>query len=231
MPTEAFMGCSSLTFDFNELPSTIRFINDKAFKNCSSLVLDSLPINLITIGEEAFMNCTSYSVNLVIPGTVTSIDKAAFRHTPITDFTLSSQMDSIEEELFYDCDSLTKITIPSYIKDVHKKAFYDCDSVYRIDIEDGVDTIWHQAFEGCHAEYQFIPTSVTTIYGFAFYFFGIVRIYTPYGFTKYAGQGKNGLPSGWSVYFSGYDYDTVESAVIINGGYSKSSFMNERGWE
>ena len=231
IPNEAFMNCSSLSFTYRSLPDSILTIGERSFKNCSSLVLDTLPIKLVSIGAEAFMNCTSYSVDLVIPNTVISIGNAAFRHTPITNFTLSTNMDSIPNELFYDCDSLTKITIPSHIKDVHEKAFYDCDSVYRIDIEDGVETIWHQAFEGCHAEYQFIPTSVTTIYGFAFHFTGYVRIYTPYGFTKYAGQGKNGLPSTWSVYFSGYDYDTVESVCIINGGYSRSQFMNERGWK
>ncbi len=234
LPAEVFMGCTALS-SISLPQNTLETIGNKAFKGCSSL--PSFPLTSLSkvtsIGEEAFMNCTSLTGSLVIPGTVTTLKRAAFRNTAITDFTLNSSINIIADELFYDCDSLTFITIPSYVEEVGDSAFYDCDGIYRIDIEDGVETIKRQAFAGCHVNYQFIPSSVTTIEAFAFYFYDVVRIFTPYNFVKYEGQGKNGLPSTWSVYFTGYNYDTVEGVAIINGDYSRSDFMDDRnksGW-
>ena len=233
LPEEAFMGCTSL--ESISLPNGFTTLGAKAFKDCTSLSSSPIPDSsaLTSIGEEAFMNCTALQVDLVIPNSVTSIGKAAFRHSGVTDFNMSFLMSSIPEEMFYDCDQLTFITIPNFVKEVGKRAFYDCDSIYRIDIQDGVETIYQEAFKDCHVNYQFIPTSVTTIKASAFYFYSVIRIYTPYNFEKYASIGDNGLPSTWSEYLGGPSYNNVEGIVIINGKVSRSDFMAERnahGW-
>ena len=61
----------------------------------------------------------------------------------------------------------------------------------------------------------------------------LLLLLSTYNFIKYTGQGNNGSPSTWSVYFGGYNYDTAESALMIWGDYSRSQFMEDRnkyGW-
>lgn len=71
----AFAYCSFLTEV--EIPSTVRYINDYAFRDCSSLLYVTLKDGLEWIGISAFAYCTRLP-SIKIPKTVTYIYSKAF---------------------------------------------------------------------------------------------------------------------------------------------------------
>ena len=168
IPNEAFMGCSSLTFDLHVLPSTIKTISSRAFKNCSSLSLDSLPNGLLSIGDEAFMNCTSLDIN-EMPDDVNTLGDGIFRNTAINSVVCASSLNYIPADMFRDCSSLTSITIPSHIRTIGLDAFRGCSNLSGVTILDNsVTTIRSRAFYECYISRIFIPKCVETIEGSAF---------------------------------------------------------------
>ena len=228
LPSEAFSGCSSLAT--LNLSVNLESIGSQAFKGCSSLTSLSLPSSYLeSIGSEAFMDCTHLNIDLTIPYTVTSCGARSFKNTPIKSISLSDNMTSIPEEMFYNCDSLEEITIPGHILSVGTAAFSECDRVEKIHILDGVQSIGQRAFRHCgRVHYQFIPKSVTVIGGGAFEFNDVnANYYTPYSYTEYATP--SGLPDGWSDIFSGHQLEYTH----ITGSVSRSWYNDQRatyGW-
>lgn len=71
----AFMSCENL--ETVSLPSTLKTIGDRAFKESRQLREINLPDGLVSIGDYAFYNCTSME-RLIIPDSVTFIGENAF---------------------------------------------------------------------------------------------------------------------------------------------------------
>ena len=208
IPEEAFMGCSSLTFDFDVLPSTVRTIGARAFKNCSSLTLDSLPNFLQNLGNEAFMNCTSLDID-ELPLTIETLGNGIFRNTAIDSVVCVSSIDYIPDDMFRDCSHLTSITIPSYIRTIGYDAFNGCHNLTSIYIPDNsVQTIHSKAFYDCNVSRIFIPKCVTTIEGSAFAGGASIididtDVVSPYG-QEYSSSSMGGggwLRPGWESAF------------------------------
>ena len=107
---EAFSDChalQNLTFG-----SAVETIGKSAFANHNLTSLE-LPKGLKTIGDHAFMaSYTNYSTltDVVIPNTVTSIGASAFvRCSQLKNFTFSSAIEEIGDELFTECFALENI--------------------------------------------------------------------------------------------------------------------------
>lgn len=214
IPTECFMGCIAMTGI--SLPSKLQVMGARAFKGCTSLASLALPYErFTTLGSEAFMNCTSLAIDLDIPDSVTSCGSGVFRNTPITSFEISYGLSAIPSYLFANCDSLTYITIDPNIISIGEGAFEGCDNIYRIDLSDNLETISYRAFKGCAVHYQFIPSSVTTIYGGAFDF--------STSDAQYYSPNKN-MPSTWMEYWSGHTMQYTSLNPGLENGCSRSKF-------
>ena len=76
---------------------------------------------------------------------------------------------AIDNEAFYDCESLISVVIPSSVTKIGVEAFRGCTSLTSLVIEEGVTEIGYSAFYDCTSLTNVvIPSSVTEIGTFAF---------------------------------------------------------------
>ncbi len=95
-----------------------------------------LPNTLKIIGEE----CYAYNVavgELVIPSSVETIEKGAFKCSSITKITLPEGLKIIEEELFLDASSLEEVNVPASVEEIKLASFNGCESLERVAIDSG----------------------------------------------------------------------------------------------
>lgn len=90
------------------IPEGVRYINNGAFKECTSLKSVKFPNSLKRIGSVAFSGCTSLS-----------------------SVTFGSSLKSIEYYGFSDCESLKKVVLPEGLEKLDG-AFYECYNLENI---------------------------------------------------------------------------------------------------
>ena len=189
----AFFFCGSL-FEI-VIPSSVTSIGDWAFSFCSSLIYISIPKSVIYLNGNPFaewngkLECLSPNYiyeddilfnkdksriisfrnqnieSYVIPSSVTSIGKGAFRGcNSLSEIVIPSNVTSIGDRAFYGCNSLSEIVIPSSVTSIGKGAFRGCNSLSEIVIPSSVTSIGDSAFSFCDSLSEIvIPSSVTSI--------------------------------------------------------------------
>ena len=102
---------------------------------------------------------------------VTTIGERAFYDCDsLTSVTIGDSVTTIGDEAFYECKKLTSVTIPDSVTAIGDSAFYWCSSLTSITIPDSVTTIGDEAFYECKKLTSVtIPDSVTAIGDSAFY--------------------------------------------------------------
>ena len=132
-------------------------IGNEAFDRCD-LTSVTLPNGLESIGYNAFNRCLNLA-SINIPGTVTSIGEGAFEW----------------------CETITSVTIPSSVKSIGEGAFNCCLSLSSISVDE--ENTVYDSRDNCNAIIEtetntliqgsnntVIPSSVTAIDDFAFYY-------------------------------------------------------------
>lgn len=147
------IGIESYAFyDSNELtriilPSTLSFIEDRAFYNCPALLS-------ITVSEENPFLCSIEDVlydkeitKLIVcpssldkdiffmPNTVTRLLPFAFQGSKLKEIILSENLEEIPMGLFND-SFIENVTIPASVQWIDETALYQCDSLKSLSIED-----------------------------------------------------------------------------------------------
>ncbi len=192
-------GCPQLydlTFSW---PSSLTELNHTHFKGCKSLSSLELPSGLKKIGESAFEG--SGMAKLVIPESVTTIDKYAFQQMPkLEEITLPSNITIIPDRAFFYCKSLAKINMDNIVE-IKYNAFYGCDNLKKVTFGTGMKRM-DQAFSGDLIdppyEYYFPGDAPEQIGSF------------PYNSKIYYKASANGWPElikkfeGYSLYFIQY---------------------------
>lgn len=113
IPTELIrvesQGFIGVQVDFNNLPSTLTFIGNDAFKN-------------------------TLTTNIVIPDSVTSIGSSAFNGCRLlTSFAFGRGINTIPNSVLSDCSKLQSIYLPNTILTINANAFNNCYSMRKYD--------------------------------------------------------------------------------------------------
>ena len=142
------------------------------FNACKSLKTVILPSNSSTmtyIGDNTFMDCTALE-EIVIPSYVTSIGSNAFRRSGIKSIVLPAGITSIGNYAFHSA----KVTSVSFAPDfagslaLGTGAFQNATSLTSISLPEGTTSISQECFTGCPITSFVLPDSVTSIGGTAF---------------------------------------------------------------
>ena len=125
--------------------------------------LDISRVNLTVLPTNAFYKCANIK-SLVLPNTLTAIDKNAFLQSSLSSITIPNSVKTIGETAFYGCP-LNSIEIPASVETIEKSAFGNCQnlSVLVFAKDSRLKTIGETAFTECPFNSIEIPASVETI--------------------------------------------------------------------
>lgn len=170
------------------LPNTIEKIGSDAFKDCDNLktvyfsgtVEDWLRVQICD--STLLSNCEEFYllnqkkkyekiVELVIPNTITSINKFQFAgYKSLEKVYIPSNVLEIGTLAFYNCISLKTVEIEEGLTVIRDRAFVYCSALNSITLPKTLKTIEQYAFQGCISLSNIIiPDNVTTI-GLAAFF-------------------------------------------------------------
>lgn len=161
IPSQAFMGCTSLTSV--TIPSTVTTIEGNAFNGCSSLATITIPSSVTTISPNAFRGAGMTTVT--IPSTVTSLGYYSFADCKsLLSLIFSAAVTSTGYGTFSGCTSLTAVTINSSITDIGDMSFYGCSALTSINIPSTVNAIKGCAFTFCSSLTAItLPNEITDV--------------------------------------------------------------------
>ena len=128
------------------------------------------PLNYLDHIPDRFLASTSVK-HIDIPSNITSIGNRAFYNCDsLTSATISNGVMSIGNRAFKNCIRLTDITIPDSVTSIGSSAFYGCLDLSNVTIGNSVTSIGSDAFSGCGSLTNIIiPNSVMGIGRYAFY--------------------------------------------------------------
>lgn len=135
-----------------QLPSTLKYIGDKAFQNqypYINLSEMNLPEGLISIGSYAFESTDLKEIT--IPSTVESVGSYAFSKTKIETIVVESGVKEINDYAFNDCSNLKTVTIGDNVQKMGTYVFSNDTALTDVTIGDGTEEIGERAFEGDRA--------------------------------------------------------------------------------
>ena len=129
-------------------PDTVCRINDKSFRNVSTLTEVVWPASLEIIGSQAFQG-TNLTV-LDFPEGLHTLEESAFEDCfALTTLTLPASVKQMGQTVFSDCKSLTSITFKCYDFSMAFGVFMGCSALESIVLPEGMKTIGDNAFSAC----------------------------------------------------------------------------------
>ena len=160
----AFKGCSSLKNIF--YGGSIKNWNDIDFYNqFSNPMLYANNFYILDSNGNIEYNNKRYSLvnELIIPSTVSEINKYVFSGFNCSNVEINDSVTKIGYGAFWSCSSIN-IKIPNSVTSIERYAFRGCSSLVSIEIPDSVTRIGDYAFEGCSSLVSIaIPNSVTSV--------------------------------------------------------------------
>ena len=100
----------------------IETATNKLIAGCNGTVI---PNTVTVIGESAFQEIIGRT-SLTIPGSVKTIEYAAFKKNSLTDVTFSEGLQTIDGYAFDGCGSLTTVLLPKTVTAIGSYAFNNC---------------------------------------------------------------------------------------------------------
>ena len=125
-------------------------IGNRAFMDNGTIIsLDfSTASNMKRIGSFAFCNSTNLSGEVVIPGSVISIDTAAFQEcTSLASVVFDAQNGFVSNQCFSGCTLLSNVILNDTVTEIGYNAFANCINLKYIEIPKSVTQISSKAFQ------------------------------------------------------------------------------------
>ena len=174
------------------LPNSLKSIGESAFANLTKLASVTLGTSLEAIGNSAFAGCTALT-EIEIPDSVTSLGEYAF--STCKELKSATVGDGVEAMVgtFYDCEKLETVKIGASVKSITNYALSTYTTLKTIDIsnvalwcseEFNLENLPYYDHEislyvnGESAENLVIPDDVTSIRGYAFFYFDNIKFVT-----------------------------------------------------
>ncbi len=149
-----FNGCRMTTVRFEE-NSQLRYIEESAFANCTSLQSIELPEGIIEIGASAFAWCDALT-KITLPSTLQKIGEYALTYLPENVFKTYSDCYYVGSKdnpylvlVKAKNTVVTDVTIHENTRFISNEAFRNCYAIYFITIPKNVEHIGANAFERC----------------------------------------------------------------------------------
>lgn len=119
-----------------------------------------------TIGDYAFYKGALSAV--VLPNSLTRIERSAFAESDLTQITFGKGMTSIgddnsTERVFANCECLASVVIPDNITVLGNYSFSGCSNLTKVVLPATMRKIGSGVFSGCILENTIIPKSVKTV--------------------------------------------------------------------
>ena len=155
---QAFMGCSGLSQGLT-LPTSLRFVGDSAFANCTGLMSVDFNGTPNIYGRSVFAGCTELAT-VTIPSTWSTIPdflcenmSSLKNFSQLMDYSgetgAQTPITSIGQYAFSGCTNLETFTIPESVSTIGYRAFRSCVSLPTLTIPSAVTLIGSEAFDGC----------------------------------------------------------------------------------
>ncbi len=179
----AFENCSNLTVailgsvdpDFGTIKqSSLRTIENYAFRYCSSLDDIVIPDSVKSIGSHAFRDSGIYDN---ASGGVVYADNWIVDYTDSLDgdVTVVDGTVGIANYAFYQCLTITSIDIPNSVKSIGRAAFYQCSRLKSVGLPETLKVIEDYTFYRCDRLKEFtLPPMLSSIARSAFYKCGTI---------------------------------------------------------
>ncbi len=138
------------TIVYEGVTCTVTAIGDGAFAQ-SEVMQIVIPNTVKSIGKQAFKYCDNLK-SITIPESVESIGSYAFDGCyELKALKLPSKLESIDEALFQKCYQLVSVDIPANVTSIGSYAFKGCRGLKSIKISDKVEKIGFEAFKECES--------------------------------------------------------------------------------
>lgn len=131
------------------IPDNTTKIGFQAFKNSKNCETVIVPPSVTEIEKEAFMGCPATVIN--IPEGVKEIKSFTFYRSAIREMIIPEGVEKIDDSAFMECFSLEKVVIPSTCKRIGENAFKGCTALTDVVLTEGLEGIGDYAFNSCTA--------------------------------------------------------------------------------
>ncbi len=177
-----YYSCSKCGVEFNFEKHTYELNNgvfdfSEGMEECSACHFQLFLIEGTTL--KAYYG---YAESVNVPDTVTILGDHVFEgHSEIKNLTYSNRLTKIGAYAFAGCTSLQTVKIPNFVTDIGGFAFKGCSANIKWGNIPRIQTIVENAFNGYLGTEIEIPSTVTTIWGYAFANSNLISITIPDG--------------------------------------------------
>ncbi|MCR5362793.1 MAG: leucine-rich repeat protein [Bacteroidales bacterium] len=188
-----FGATSDSQFQLNDnVFSWVRFDDGGgAFSHCSALTKVVIPASVTKL-EKTFYSC-SRLYDVTLPSTLTTIGAGTFEGCPIREITIPNNVTTIGNNAFRKCP-LISIDFPSALNSIGNSAFQECP-LTDIILPSSLESIGNSAFRECTLTAVKLSSSLKTIGEYAFYGCSLTEITIPKSVTLINSFAFNGCKS------------------------------------
>jgi len=189
-----FHDCDSLTTI--NIPNSLTSIGRYAFYHCDGLTSITIPNSVTSIAEGAFYYCSQMTSITLSTGLTVIPSDMCHMCSSLSSLVIPNSITTINASAFESCSNLVSVEIPNSVTTIVTNPFKSCSKLAQITgthtgIDNNIALIINNSLVtfaiGCNATTYTIPSSVTTISGYAFFNNTLTNVIMPAGLQTIKG--------------------------------------------